>query len=365
MNRFVCAGLISIIAIAPGFVLSDDSFSLFIDQDVFYPPQNEDRNYTMGLLMQWEGDAVKQSGAGQPLELMHDKLQRWFPGLSNYKDPRVGIGAGIVVYTPENLEAKEPLSDDRPYASLLYGSIISTYINTQSVSLVRHELRAGVLGLRIAENVQTWIHQAIRASRNDGSGRVDPEGWSNQISDGGEPTLLYRIGYSRRFGEIESVDQRFHWFQSQFDSDIAVGYNNYVSAGLTIKIGYIDRYKLQPPTQIGDPNILNALPTNGSTDKNINGKPSGDRSAEIYMFGRLTGSAVAYNALIQGQFRSIPDEYKEIDIEHFVAGWQYGVTFDNGDFALTYAINGRTPEFKSSGSDRNHWWGGVYLTWRM
>ena len=134
-----------------------------------------------------------------PLYLMGGLLQRL--------DPLVGFDRrcgrvyrsfllGAVTYTPDDIGNPEPIFDDRPYASLLY--LANKQVVADDKRALGVEIMVGALGLNVANEVQTSLHQWYRDVSGE-SEPVDPEGWRYQISDGGEPTLRLRVTDSRLF----------------------------------------------------------------------------------------------------------------------------------------------------------------------
>jgi len=106
------------------------------------------------------------------------------------------FAAGLLVFTPRNLDARDVVRGDRPYASLFFVSAGRRYASTDSPVAYDSSLTVGVLGLAAADDVQRILH--------DVTGSVQPKGWSHQISAGGEPTVRYSLARQAllaRFGD--------------------------------------------------------------------------------------------------------------------------------------------------------------------
>ena len=73
---------------------------------------------------------------------------------------------------------------------------------------------------------------------------------------------------------------------------------------------------------------------------------------------------VAYDALLQGQFRDSDVTFSWDEIRHVIHEGGIGMTFTFQPMQFTLAVNGKTPELKSGSSDRNHYWGGLYFVYR-
>lgn len=118
-------------------------------------------------------------------------------------------GVSQLMYTPDELEASELVSDDRPYAgTLLWSAKLRQYGNDRANSL---GLSLGVIGpASLAEVSQKVIHKAI--------GATTPEGWDHQIDN--EP--VFRV-------EGEHV---VRMYTRQFSHDLAFDTSSYSEAGL-------------------------------------------------------------------------------------------------------------------------------------
>lgn len=109
------------IAHADGDVASGKSelgtFSIQHENDLF---AGTDRHYSSGLRISWlspEGDNV-----WEPLGVVQGLLQTVAQEY-NRERTRFGWALGQDIYTPENRLATDLISDDRPYAGWLYGSL--------------------------------------------------------------------------------------------------------------------------------------------------------------------------------------------------------------------------------------------------
>ncbi|MCW8827099.1 MAG: lipid A deacylase LpxR family protein, partial [Gammaproteobacteria bacterium] len=91
-------------------------WGLYLDQDLWLPVLNEDRDYTMGIALEffWQDE-------DKPLYLFDNqakKVAEWF-GLHRKDDQIVrSFSLGSVNYTPDDLADPNPIYNDRPYASI-------------------------------------------------------------------------------------------------------------------------------------------------------------------------------------------------------------------------------------------------------
>ena len=93
------------------------------------------------------------------------------------------VDLGLLLFTPQDLSAEEPLTDDRPYASLLYAARSKLAHDPTADVAYQSTLTVGLLGLPFAGQVHRRVHAAV--------GVQLPMGYDHQISAGGEPTFRY------------------------------------------------------------------------------------------------------------------------------------------------------------------------------
>ena len=307
---------------------------VYFDQDLFVPGANDDRDYTMGI-----GVEVFQDQG--PLYLLGDLLARVDP-LSGF-DRRCGrvyqsYLLGSVNYTPDDIGNPQPIFDDRPYASLLY--LANKKVVADDERALGVELMVGALGLGVAREVQTTLHGWYRDQTGE-SEPVDPQGWDYQISDGGEPTLRLRLTDTRRLSHGRGWDLAYGW-------DANLGFQTNAGLGFSARAGQLNSpFWSLPYDPINRGNFVPAL--------------SGE---ELYLWaaGRLRG--VAYDALLQGQFRDSEVTVDGDDIRRLV--WEAGVGVTKGwvGFQLTFSINAKAGDTRLPKAPDNHFWGGLYLSRR-
>src|SRR5208282_1968290 len=91
------------------------------------------------------------------------------------------FAVGLLIFTPGDLAVHEVVYGDRPYASLFFLSAGRRYVSSDADVAYNSSLTLGMMGLAAARSVQDALHSL--------TGSVQPQGWSHQISAGGEPTL--------------------------------------------------------------------------------------------------------------------------------------------------------------------------------
>ena len=371
MRILALAGLLTVVRLAPLTALQPDTvdprefsgFTLMVEQDLLYPLKDEDRNYTMGVGLGFSGElGYDVDPVFTPwrmtvvLPLIREGLDRLVPGL--YWPCRClerWVGEfdehswifGATAFTPHELASPDPIFDDRPYASLVFLSTRRVHVDRKEIWTLSSDFTLGVLGLDIAEHVQTWIHRW--------RGAEPPLGWSNQISEGGELTAMYALKYQRLPLLVNGWFDSDDWFQVQWTWHGLGQLGYYVAAegGISLRAG-----RFQSKFWQWASNPLNS-------QNEAVGRPGED--LEVFVFGALRARGVHHNSLLEGQFRQsvVIAEAKPWILEGeagvtgswLVRGRRVGLTW--------VAVAGRTREFEPASDPRRHWWGSLFATVRF
>ena len=346
------------------------SFSLYVDQDSVLPwlgPWGGDQNYTMGAGFGFGGPWISRRHLDWPVNGL-DALSGLGKLHSNFRN-EAGDGnfleshtltLAVTAFTPQHLEITEPIRDDRPYASLLALTVGHATIDGVKRRVIRTEFTLGVLGLRIADTVQTSIHEHRRANNQKKHPTAvtpyDPQGWPYQISDGGELAAKYTVSYLK-----VAQETRFHDVGLQ--GEASLGYYTNVAAGPVLRVGLLrsDLWSLNtnPLTAY---NQASCAPE----DTSCGGLPKSDRNPnklELYAFGAGRLRLVGYNALLEGALRHSEVTFGATQVEPLVREFEAGVTASRRNWVLTLALARRSAEY-NVGTPRSHTWGGIYITRR-
>lgn len=351
---------------------------LHVDQDVFFPPA-DDQDYTMGVQVDF-----LTSSRGQDLLKFPDWIFAGY-GHEAIEGERGSIRAtsaqiGISAFTPLKgdsgsiLADTVPFLDDRPYASILYGR--ARRMSWAGKNALVSELTVGVMGLRVAEKAQTWIHRNI-------SGDVDPGGWPHQISDGGELTAAYAVSYRRLLLGVDTVS----FFVAGSPGDVMVsvdgslGFYTNLRIGTQARLGWV---KSPWPTagtaysgmiQYVVPQVIAEM---DEPDHEAAAYPYGVSQSddgcwcrfvpeELYAWANLGWTVWGYNALLQGGLRDgnpvelSYDPDSPAPLERTVVDFRFGVTARWRKLGATWTVvTQHTPLFDGPKS-RTHQWGSVYL----
>ncbi|MEA2570979.1 MAG: hypothetical protein QOI24_2980 [Acidobacteriota bacterium] len=321
--------------------------SFYAENDLFQRGGiDEDRNYTGGFGFLFGGHFVRSVDA--PLRGL-DHLT----GVSKLHEKWARHSHSLLVFgtafTPDNLNTRRVVRGDRPYASLIGMSIRRTAVNDADFdTAVSTELAIAMLGTPVARNVQTWIHRRLRAASGE-STPYDPLGWHNQISDGGEPTALYRVQVEHRLLGAHGGPQRKH-FQVTGGLAGSAGYYTSVNALVNARIGWFS-------TEFWEfaPAAMRVGAQNADMDK--------PAKWDVFVFAGGRPQLNLYNALMQGQFRK---SVYTVDIKRGTFEWDLGVAAVIRPLRLRLSWNvlaGRTSEFKGARPPRTHTWGSIIATW--
>lgn len=337
----------AVLLLAPFALHAQESLTAFtftIENDsVPHLGNNQDRNYTGGFGFQFSGDFVRQYHLSQPLEWLDAHVPpRVSPDVFDRESYSLSLlGSG---FTPDTLNTAAPIPNDRPYASLTALAVRRVRVNSATFKEAwTSELVVGALGLNFARDIQTRIHHEIR--RGNDVTPYDPLGWANQVSDGGEPTALYRTMYEKLLAGDSGTGVRKHrQLTGGFETNL--GYYTNAAAFTGLRIGaFNSEFWEFAPNGLGP----------------VRQAASAETLPNWEVFGFLSARArlVIYNALLEGQFR---ESVVTATPQRLLAEWNGGIAVRYRRFALIYdAFAGRSPEFKGAAQQRTHTWGSVAL----
>lgn len=307
---------------------------IYIDQDMFVPFSNEDRDYTMGFAVEFFG--AKNKGL-YPLDGLVKTAGEWLGIKKSDNKIIYSFMLGTLVYTPDDLSDSQPIYNDRPYSSLIYLS--NKRVHTDGKNALAAEFLLGVIGSKLPGEVQAGLHSIYR----DVSGLeatedpVEPKGWGHQISNGGELTVRLRLTNSRLQSKL-SYPGRFDLATTM---GLSLGFQTNANVGLAIRAG-----KLRSPywSLPYDPvNRGNFLPSKAKD--------------EWYFWGVINARLIGYDALLQGQFRQSHVTFSYDEIEHIVYDAGMGLTLGFEKSQLTISANTKSPDLKLT--SRQQVWGSI------
>ena len=364
MRKYVLGALL--LALSTDAFAQEAEFSglhLHLEQDAFVRPLGLDRdqNYTMGVGIRATGGWFRN--VGYPRHLV-DRFLTWAIPSVRLAPCEDLVACGRLdetfhslmlvgsAFTPDSLPATEPVAGDRPYASILGLVSSRTWVDSTPGLNDRYamttELGVAFLGLDVSQRIQTWIHELLDGDK--------PSGWSHQISEGGELTGFYHVGFRRRLTPYSHPDDSKN-FEVSLDADVWLGYYTNASLGTTARLGsfYSRYFEFASAPIVGVSQTRIAAPREAA---------QGD--GEFFLFGAVRGRGVLYNALLQGGLKESSYTLSSSEISRAILEFELGVhgSVAVGDhhsvYATWVALAGRSPEFNTNLS-RWHWWGSLQL----
>lgn len=301
-----------------------------------------DDNYSAGIAIRLGGAFVSRARLTLPLDGV-DRLVG--AGRLHARGGRQmhAVRAIGAAYTPNDLLSTAPVRDDRPFASLVGVTVGHLSIAADERSTWTTELMVGALGLDVARRVQTLLHRT-RRWMTGATTPPDPQGWSNQISNGGEPTAGYRATFERLVAGDASGADRKHW-QTTAGVDGAVGFQTNVGAGVGMRIGTFTSDFWEPSS--------GALGAGAGSQR----RPVSGSRWELFAFGGARARVVGYDAILQGQFRH---SVHTVRPRRLVGEWEggIGVGVPAGPWHIQTVIGlaqGRTAEWRGAQAHPATW----------
>jgi len=312
-------------------------WSVHVDDDLF-SLANRDRDYTGGVTFGLTGDRAHD----HPLSLAGaleraDRATRFAAWRGDASLEGEALEIGLLLFTPQDLSAAQPLHDDRPYANLLYAASTEVALNQERGAAFQSSLSIGVLGLPLAEGLQRAVHEVL--------GNTEPRGYSHQISDGGEPTFMYSVSRYRLLGQ---GSYRGHPYSLRFGTGASIGY--LTEANLEI-VARSDAPWWSSSAAMAD---YAGHPAIGGAPVPTLGRPRFELEAGAKLHARL------YNAFLEGQFRHSDVEYSAHELQPLLVDFWIGATmsFPRG-LTVSYTIRHQTEEIDRGRGARSFAWGSI------
>lgn len=324
---------------------AERAWTLQVDDDFFALTQR-DRDYTVGAAFTL---AAEDPGARPPLAGALD----WIDDVTRFgrlnSDPateRPALTFGLQLFTPKDLEAEEPLPDDRPYATLAYLTGSSLELDFDHNVALQSSFTLGLIGLPIVGELHRSVHVLL--------GSPLPNGYSHQISNGGEPTFRYVVSRQRL---LRSGRHDERPYSVRFAFGASIGYLTEGSIELAYRSGPVRvPWWSAPPLSAdyaGQPPIVAR-------------EPGAATSAGVVFEAGIEARARFYNALLQGQFRDSDVTYSHEELERaLLEAWLgFAMTLKSG-LVVSYTIRAQTPDIAHGPAARSLTWGSISFATRL
>lgn len=311
------------------------SWAFAFDNDVLVPG-GRDQDYTYGINLTQTGENVRTARFSLNNSLL--ALDNWFGNAhkSITLQETFSREVGVFGFTPENISLSHANMNDRPYASLVYLSSSREQIDLVDNVAWKSTLTVGVLGLGLVGELQNLVHEVTNSEK--------PQGWDNQISEGGEFTGRYVIARQKYFDSISDNLEVKSTIQA------SVGYLTEASWSLSFRGG-----RIHSPWSSFNPELASY---GEKSSYSSSAKPVDER----YFWGGVAFKTRAYNAFLQGQFRNSIVTYDHNQLNPFlIEAWAgYTFAFKQG-YRISYVLRGHSSEIKEGAGNRDLLWGGVII----
>jgi lipid A 3-O-deacylase len=290
---------------------SDDGIlTMQFENDLF---GNSDGHFTHGTRLAWMAP--------------ENRVPEWVTDAASYvplfdetASKRVVFSLGQNIYTPDDITARNPDPNDRPYAGWTYIGV--GLVSVDGDQLDNLQLDIGIVGpYSLAEDVQKAWHEWFGFAR--------PEGWDSQLRN--EPGFV--LTYERKWRQWK----RFGLIGLDGDLTPHAGASvgnvlTQAATGFTIRLGN----DLARNYDYGPPRIRPSLP--GSDFFVLGGGFS------WYVFAGIEARGVLRNIFLDGNtFR----DSASVDKKPFVGDIQAGVAFIIGPARVSYTHTWRSREFET------------------
>lgn len=331
---------------------------------VFNPAYGMEEKYNSGWLLNLDNDILAESDrdytGGIAITLSGRRAREYLISLEavrNWLDDVFGINSlysgqmyfqqhsvqyGSMLFTPGDITDPAPIFDDRPYGSLFYLSNTELTVAPAGDKAWLSTLTFGFLGLGAAEYIQKAIHAVTDSDVANG--------WGNQVSAGGEPTLMYTLSAQHNHIEATGTAAR-HEFKTSYEANI--GFSTDVNASLIWRWGRINTPWWSFNPQHSQYIQLGAPITAGDSEA---GK------GELYLWAGATARYRFYSSLLQGQFRESVVKLSSDEVENLLAQFWLGVTWEFArDLRGSFFYRASTKEFNGPNA-HNPIWAGLIIS---
>lgn len=248
-----------------------------------------DRYYTSGLRFNWTSGTDTLPGPFATINraILGKGMQR------------ISVGVQQMIFTPSDTQTPNPLPTDRPYAGVLLGTV--NLINDTNLSRGVFGIQFGVMGpASMARQVQNGFHDLI--------GDTENKGWKHQLAN--QPIFQVQYGRTWRL-PLATIGSRSSGLSFDMLPSASAMVGDYRIAGT---VGDTLRFGQGLDSDFGLPTI-NGGPV--ATDAYVATRPFA-----WYLFGGVTGTAVGYDATLEGNTvrSNSPHVNKKWDVGEIHAG---------------------------------------------
>lgn len=318
---------------APYVGSGSNSWTFAVDND-FLALSHHDAGYSGGFLFTISGPDAADNLVS--LDGVLGFLDNWWLPGATRTSSKTGLQFGAQAYTPEDKKSHAPLYNDRPYAGLFSLTSTRMTITDAGQTAWSSALTIGVLGTSLGKYLHRGFHQLI--------GSQPPNGYSHQISDGGEPTLKYtarRQGLIAKFRSVPGGRADLKW-------------------GVEASLGYITEASLLVSGRYGKFSTpwWSLYPERSE----YYAPPATSIDGDLYLLYGASTSLRGYNVLLQGQFRHSDVTLASNQVEKVLGEAHLGVVWGiTRATSLSYVVRFQSAEIKRGAGARDSYVGSLYL----
>ncbi len=302
-----------------------NTLSLYLENDNFVS-RSDDSQYTNGLKLTWSSPIRKDYPHWAWTHRWLYPLIKYLP-FEKQKDRRRNItfSLGQSMYTPEDIEIKERIPDDRPYAGMLYTEM--GFHSRTRRDMDSLELLLGLVGPQsYAEETQKAIHDLF--------GFVEPEGWDHQLQN--EPVICIIYEHKKKIF-MSGIGSGFGYDGALNTGGGLGNVMTYYNLGFSLRVGW------NLPDDFGSFPIRPVSSINGAFGA-PNPKGTGSKRIGVHLFSSVEGRAVLHDIFLDGNTFT-GDNNSSVDKKPIIADIVNGlcVTWERLKISFAYVI--RTKEF--------------------
>lgn len=250
------------------------------------------------------------------------KLTWIFPHLSC---SAISVSIGQNIYTPYEIEQKDLIEDDRPYAGISYFTLALHTKRDQTMDTF--EFLLGIVGPSShAAQMQKFIHSLYRVTQ--------PQGWHHQLKD----EIVFDLVFDKKWRIFQSGEGK----KIEFDliGHIGGSLGTMITAAAT---GWQFRFGSNLPQDFGT-FLLRPGGESGALFIERSSHRTDAKSSGIHGYIYLVGHAVYRNIFLDGNTFL---ESHSVDKNSFVGDIVFGFVITRKRFRFSYAYVYRTKQFKT------------------
>lgn len=269
----------------------------------------------------------------------------WTDADNQSSSQNVVVKFGQSMYTPEDYSRADLITDDRPYAGLLYFGLAwnRRRLDAQTATeiLDTREITLGVIGpWSLAERSQNLVHDAI------GSNRF--LGWQHQLEN--EPA--FQMAMDRKYKAYRGAGAILPGFSNDIIRTVGLRVGNIETSatlGVEARIGWnlpndFGSYPIRPSAENRPPSAASLL-----------GRPNNAIPSGVHLFGILEAKAVAWDFSLDGNLLS---SSHSVTRKPWVAQAAFGLSMQGvvagRGYKLAVMRVYRTKEFEGQVTDQNY-----------